>query len=112
MKRVPEYINGIATHRQRFKLDSSSECYFFGEKSKSLSSGLDPAGPGFRGNLDRRCRLDPSDADFVDNIHTDVDQYGTPTDVSWVISCIVYWPCDKMPGFKRGLDNVVSSFVS
>lgn len=56
------------------------------EYSKTVSriTGLDPAGPGFRGDLDRRCRLDPSDADFVDNIHTDVDQYGTPTDMGHV----------------------------
>ncbi|XP_071953358.1 uncharacterized protein [Antedon mediterranea] len=33
-------------------------------------TGLDPAGPEFR-YLDPTCRLDPSDASLVDNIHTD-----------------------------------------
>ncbi|XP_038073630.1 pancreatic lipase-related protein 2-like [Patiria miniata] len=33
-------------------------------------TGLDPAGPNFRDN-DPACRLDPTDAIFVDNIHSD-----------------------------------------
>ncbi|KAJ8025505.1 Pancreatic triacylglycerol lipase [Holothuria leucospilota] len=36
------------------------------------SAGLDPAGPGYRNVLDS-CKLDPSDALFVDCIHTDGD---------------------------------------
>ena len=35
-------------------------------------SGLDPAGPAFEGTH-ARVRLDPTDADFVDVIHTDSD---------------------------------------
>ncbi|XP_022105423.1 pancreatic lipase-related protein 2-like [Acanthaster planci] len=33
-------------------------------------TGLDPAGPNFENN-DPKCRLDPTDAIFVDNIHSD-----------------------------------------
>ena len=36
------------------------------------SQGLDPAGPYFDGNTDPRFRLDPSDAEYVDVIHTDM----------------------------------------
>ncbi|XP_041463869.1 pancreatic lipase-related protein 2-like, partial [Lytechinus variegatus] len=39
-------------------------------------TGLDPAGPGFSGNLDNSCRLDKSDAAFVDVIHTDGEPAG------------------------------------
>eukprot|EP00057_Strongylocentrotus_purpuratus_P024474 XP_011678948.1 PREDICTED: pancreatic triacylglycerol lipase [Strongylocentrotus purpuratus] len=34
-------------------------------------SGLDPAGPEFSGDLDKSCRLDNTDASFVDVMHTD-----------------------------------------
>ncbi|KAJ8017885.1 Lipase member H [Holothuria leucospilota] len=45
---------------------------------------LDPAGPGFSGESNSACRLDPSDADFVDNIHTDADLYGTAVNMGHV----------------------------
>ncbi|XP_030841943.1 pancreatic triacylglycerol lipase [Strongylocentrotus purpuratus] len=34
-------------------------------------TGLDPAGPDFAGDLDKSCRLDKTDARFVDVMHTD-----------------------------------------
>eukprot|EP00057_Strongylocentrotus_purpuratus_P033299 XP_790909.2 PREDICTED: pancreatic lipase-related protein 2 [Strongylocentrotus purpuratus] len=34
-------------------------------------TGLDPAGPDFSGDLDKSCRLDKTDARFVDVMHTD-----------------------------------------
>ncbi|XP_030842161.1 pancreatic lipase-related protein 2 isoform X1 [Strongylocentrotus purpuratus] len=39
-------------------------------------TGLDPAGPEFSGNLDNACRLDRSDAPFVDIMHTDGEVVG------------------------------------
>ncbi|XP_030841944.1 pancreatic lipase-related protein 2 [Strongylocentrotus purpuratus] len=37
----------------------------------SIRPGLDPAGPEFAGDLDKSCRLDNTDANFVDVMHTD-----------------------------------------
>ncbi|KAJ8038969.1 Lipase member I [Holothuria leucospilota] len=55
-------------------------------KGKTLPriTGLDPAGPGFNNENDARCRLDKTDATFVDNIHTDDDMYGTSTEMGHV----------------------------
>lgn len=38
-------------------------------------TGLDPAGPGFEAN-EPLLRIDTSDAQFVDIIHTNTDEYG------------------------------------
>ncbi|CAH1787740.1 unnamed protein product [Owenia fusiformis] len=46
-----------------------------GEKTIGRISGMDPAGPKFEGN-NVEFRLDPSDAKFVDIIHTDTDIFG------------------------------------
>ncbi|GBP24142.1 Lipase member H-A [Eumeta japonica] len=41
----------------------------------SRLTGLDPAGPCFR-NMGPEDRLDKSDADFVESVHTNIDGYG------------------------------------
>ena len=41
-----------------------------------ISTGLDPAGPLFSAT-DPAVRLDPTDAQFVDVIHTDANRWGT-----------------------------------
>lgn len=41
--------------------------------------GLDPAGPYFTKNIKPDVRLDPSDALYVDVIHTDAGKLGTTT---------------------------------
>ncbi|XP_022779802.1 inactive pancreatic lipase-related protein 1-like isoform X1 [Stylophora pistillata] len=46
------------------------------EMTLSRITGLDPANPFFR-NADVNYRLDPSDAEYVDVIHTDMDVAGT-----------------------------------
>ncbi|XP_030842162.1 pancreatic lipase-related protein 2 isoform X2 [Strongylocentrotus purpuratus] len=67
-------------------------------------TGLDPAGPEFSGNLDNACRLDRSDAPFVDIMHTDGEVVGgaglmdqistlmaarTCPDVRWSLRCVI-----------------------
>lgn len=47
-------------------------------------TGLDPAGPGFEKNNDLSLQLDPSDAEFVDVIHTCTDYTGIAKEVGHV----------------------------
>lgn len=46
-------------------------------------TGLDPAGPYFT-NVDAAVRLDPSDAEYVDVIHTDAGRFGTSRKVGHI----------------------------
>ncbi|CAK8671268.1 pancreatic triacylglycerol lipase-like [Clavelina lepadiformis] len=73
-------------------------------------TGLDPAGPYFEGTPNE-VRLDSSDADFVDVIHTDAEKlvnfgFGT-SDVSGDVD---FWPNDgiKQPGCDQ---NILSTIV-
>ena len=49
----------------------------------SIFPGLDPAKPNFQGK-ERRCRLDHTDAKFVDVIHTNDDAFGTNDQVKMI----------------------------
>lgn len=64
-------------------------------------SGLDPAKPNFEGK-DRVCRLDETDARFVDVIHSDIEKFGTNEQSG----DIDFWPNGgaNQPGCRRGLD--------
>lgn len=78
----------------------------------SRITGLDPAGPLFK-KWPRNVRLDSSDAEFVDVIHTDAGIFGFPR----AIGHIDFWPnqgispqpgCTK-PGILRTYpDNIIA----
>ncbi|XP_071953367.1 pancreatic triacylglycerol lipase-like [Antedon mediterranea] len=57
-------------------------------------TGMDPAGPYFEGT-DIIVRLDPSDASFVDAIHTDTDPFYT-------IGCGIFEPVGHMDFYANG----------
>ncbi|KAJ8025383.1 Pancreatic lipase-related protein 2 [Holothuria leucospilota] len=61
---------------------------YVGENLQGIGriTGLDPAGPGFDENqsiFEKQCKLDPTDAEFVDVIHTD-GFYGNKFPVSYI----------------------------
>jgi hypothetical protein len=47
-------------------------------------TGMDPAGPNFETNSDKRIGLNPTAATFVDILHTDSDELGTRRDIGHV----------------------------
>ncbi|XP_077030833.1 lipase member I isoform X1 [Agelaius phoeniceus] len=88
---------------------------FVGQKYKgklARITGLDPAGPSFTGEPPEH-RLDPTDAQFVDVIHSDIDglQYfkcDHQRSVFLFLSSlknkcdIIAYPCDSYLDYKRG----------
>lgn len=93
-------------------------CGYAGERTPNLSriSGLDPAGPYFE-NTDPIVRLDPTDAAFVDVMHTDAENlihlphFGLGT--SQACGHVDYYPnsgkdqagCDRSPIEALRLEN-------
>ena len=63
----------------------------------SIFIGLDPAKPNFEGK-DKICRLDETDAKFVDVIHTDIEKFGTNEQVRNLLSQMAPRGLNLAPG--------------
>ncbi|KAL5015897.1 hypothetical protein ScPMuIL_005486 [Solemya velum] len=88
---------------------------YTGERVSGLSriTGLDPAEPYFQ-NTDVRVRLDPSDATFVDVIHTDGSSIlSLGLGASQAMGHVDFYPNggSNQPGCSKGLGNILGNTV-
>lgn len=87
--------------------------YNFNEIFNFVLSGLDPASPGFEGySIDQR--LDPSDANFVDVIHTSNEEVGLGYSIGFKgrLGHVDFYPNGgkKQPGCDNETEGIWNSW--